>query len=172
MATTQSRLATGKKVNSALDNPTNFFTAQSLQSRAGDLNSLLDSMSNGTKTLEAADNGLTSITKTVEAMRPPCVRLARTSPSRPKASLDPARSGNVSFSGGAVGATTVNVALGTSPTATTLAGTGAAFGTSTGGAIGRRLNVTIRGDAAATATTLAGTSANFGTPTSPAASSP
>lgn len=30
LATTQNRLATGKKVNSALDNPTNFFTAAGL----------------------------------------------------------------------------------------------------------------------------------------------
>ena len=36
LATTQSRLSTGKKVNSALDNPTNFFTAASLDSRASD----------------------------------------------------------------------------------------------------------------------------------------
>ena len=69
MSMTQNRLATGKKVNSALDNPTNFFTSASLQSRAGDLNALLDSMSNGIKTLEAADNGLTAITKTIESMQ-------------------------------------------------------------------------------------------------------
>ena len=69
MSTTQNRLATGKKVNSALDNPTNFFTSSSLQSRASDLNALLDSMSNGIKTLEAADNGLTSITKTLQSMK-------------------------------------------------------------------------------------------------------
>jgi flagellin-like hook-associated protein FlgL len=69
MAKTQERLATGKKVNSALDNPTNFFTASSLNSRAGDLNSLMDSMANGIKTLEAADNGLTAITKTLESMQ-------------------------------------------------------------------------------------------------------
>ena len=68
MATTQDRLSTGNKVNSALDNPTNFFTAASLNSRAGDLNSLMDSMANGIKTLEAADNGLTSITKNLESM--------------------------------------------------------------------------------------------------------
>ena len=37
MGKTQERLATGLKVNSALDNPTNFFTASSLKSRAGDL---------------------------------------------------------------------------------------------------------------------------------------
>ncbi len=39
---TQNRLATGKKVNSALDNPGNFFTSQSLSNRASDLNSLLE----------------------------------------------------------------------------------------------------------------------------------
>ena len=69
MSTTQNRLATGKKVNSALDNPTNFFTSSALQSRAGDLNALLDSMSIGIKTLEAADNGITAITKTIESMQ-------------------------------------------------------------------------------------------------------
>jgi flagellin len=69
MATTQNRLATGKKVNSALDNPTNFFTSTSLQARAGDLSNLLDSMSNGIKTLEAADNGISAITRTVESMQ-------------------------------------------------------------------------------------------------------
>ncbi|UJW86645.1 flagellin N-terminal helical domain-containing protein [Devosia sp. SL43] len=69
MGKTQERLASGNKVNSALDNPTNFFTAASLNSRAGDLNSLMDSMANGIQTLEAADNGLTSITKTLESMQ-------------------------------------------------------------------------------------------------------
>ncbi|WP_282567597.1 flagellin [Devosia sp. MC521] len=69
MARTQERLATGNKVNSALDNPTNFFTASALNSRASDLNSLMDNMSNGIKTLQAADNGLTAITKTLESMQ-------------------------------------------------------------------------------------------------------
>ena len=45
---TQNRLATGKKVNSALDNPTNFFTAASLDNRASDISNLLDGISNGT----------------------------------------------------------------------------------------------------------------------------
>ncbi len=66
MATTQNRLATGKRVNSALDNPTNFFTSSALQSRAGDLSSLLDSISNAVKTIEAADNGVSALTKLVE----------------------------------------------------------------------------------------------------------
>jgi flagellin-like hook-associated protein FlgL len=69
MAKTQERLATGLKVNSALDNPTNFFTASALSSRASDMANLLDSMSSGIKTIEAADNGLKSITKTVESMQ-------------------------------------------------------------------------------------------------------
>ncbi|MDC9824353.1 flagellin [Devosia sp. ZB163] len=69
MAKTQERLATGLKVNTALDNPTNFFTAASLNSRASDMANLLDSMGNGIKTIEAADNGLTSIVKTVETMQ-------------------------------------------------------------------------------------------------------
>jgi flagellin-like hook-associated protein FlgL len=76
LGTTQNRLATGKKVNSALDNPSNFFTSVSLGARAGDLSNLLDSMSNGIKTLEAADNGLKAITRNVESMQS-IVRQAR-----------------------------------------------------------------------------------------------
>ncbi len=67
MAKTQERLASGLKVNSALDNPTNFFTASSLNSRANDLGRLLDSVSNATQTLEAADNGISAITNLVES---------------------------------------------------------------------------------------------------------
>jgi flagellin len=64
---TQNRLSTGKKVNSALDNAINFFTAQGLDTRANNLNSLLDSMSNGISTIQAANNGITAITKLVQA---------------------------------------------------------------------------------------------------------
>ena len=66
---TQGRLATGKKVNSALDNPTNFFTSQSLQDRAGDLNSLLDSIGQATQTLQQASNGITSLTSLVQSAK-------------------------------------------------------------------------------------------------------
>src|SRR5262245_51814105 len=69
LGVTQNRLATGKKVNSALDNPTNFFTSSSLSARAADLSGILDAMANGISTLQAANNGLTSITKTVESMQ-------------------------------------------------------------------------------------------------------
>jgi flagellin-like hook-associated protein FlgL len=69
MSETQNRLATGKKVNSALDNPSNFFTSQSLSNRATDLNSLLDSIGQAQQTLKAADTGLTSLTKLVESAK-------------------------------------------------------------------------------------------------------
>jgi len=67
IAQTQTRLATGKKVNSALDNPLNYFTSQSLSSRANDLSNLLDSVGNAVQTLNAANNGITSITKLVQS---------------------------------------------------------------------------------------------------------
>jgi flagellin len=66
---TETRLATGKKVNSALDNPYNFFVASGYQTRAGDLSALLDQMSNAVKTLEAADAGLTAIKGLVETAK-------------------------------------------------------------------------------------------------------
>src|SRR6218665_2906812 len=110
MAKTQERLATGLKVNSALDNPTNFFTASSLNSRAGDMSNLLDSMANGIKTIEAADNGLTAITKTAEPMQSPR-RQARQDKSFKTQSftIDSAATGLLEFTGGAVGTTAVGV---------------------------------------------------------------
>ena len=68
-ATTQQRLATGKKVNSALDNPTNYFTAAALSARAGQLTQLLDQMTSGINTIKAASNGLDSITATLQSMQ-------------------------------------------------------------------------------------------------------
>src|SRR3954467_8062355 len=69
LATTQGRLASGKKVNSALANPTNFFTAQGLDNRASDINNLLDSIGNGVQVLEAANTGLTSLQKLVDTAK-------------------------------------------------------------------------------------------------------
>src|SRR3982075_3343283 len=69
LATTQNRLSTGKKVNTALDNPTNFFTAQSLDARAGDINNLLDGIGNGVQVLQAANTGLTSLQKLVDTAK-------------------------------------------------------------------------------------------------------
>ncbi|MBO5443327.1 MAG: flagellar protein [Alphaproteobacteria bacterium] len=62
MDTTQERLSTGKKVNSAIDNPSSYYTAQSLNNRAGDLEALLDSMGQGIQTIKAANEGIEAIT--------------------------------------------------------------------------------------------------------------
>ena len=62
LSRTQERLGTGKKVNSAIDNPTNFFTAQSLTNRSDDLTARLDGISKGINTVKAADKGITGIT--------------------------------------------------------------------------------------------------------------
>src|SRR5580692_8456873 len=69
LATTQNALATGNKVNSALDNPTNFFTASGLNNRASDINNLLDSIGNGVQVLQAANTGITSLQKLVDTAK-------------------------------------------------------------------------------------------------------
>ncbi|MGU3341605.1 flagellar protein, partial [Methylobacterium mesophilicum] len=65
-ATTQNRLSTGLKVSSALDNPVSFFTSQALSQRSGDLGNLLDGISNGIQSIQAANQGITSIQKLVD----------------------------------------------------------------------------------------------------------
>jgi flagellin-like hook-associated protein FlgL len=65
LSTTQNDLASGLKVNSALDNPTNYFTAQGLDNRASDINNLLDGIGNGVQVLQAANTGLTSLEQLV-----------------------------------------------------------------------------------------------------------
>jgi flagellin-like hook-associated protein FlgL len=116
-ATTQQRLATGKKVNSALDNPTNYFTAAALSARAGELTNLLDSMTNGINTLKAADNGLTSITTTIQSMQA-TVTQARQDASWQSslytvnnASIGTTTTKSLTFTGGAVGSTPVSISL-------------------------------------------------------------
>lgn len=69
LSTTQTRLATGKKVNTALDNPTNYFTASGLDARASDINNLLDSIGNGVQVLQAANTGITSLQKLVDTAK-------------------------------------------------------------------------------------------------------
>ena len=61
LATTQNDLATGNKVNTALDNPTEYFTAQGLTNRASDISNLLDGIGNGVQVLQAANTGITSL---------------------------------------------------------------------------------------------------------------
>jgi len=66
LTTTQEDLATGKKVNTAFDNPSSYFTSQSLNNRASDLSALLDQIGQASQTLNAANNGLTSLTSLLE----------------------------------------------------------------------------------------------------------
>ncbi|AGH98457.1 flagellin N-terminal helical domain-containing protein [Micavibrio aeruginosavorus] len=63
---TQNRLATGKKINSALDGPQAFFASQALNNRASDLGRLLDSIGQSIQVIKAADNGVTALTTMVE----------------------------------------------------------------------------------------------------------
>jgi flagellin-like hook-associated protein FlgL len=87
ISSTQTKLATGKRVNSAIDNPINFFTAQGLSNRANDLTALLDSMSNGINTIQAANNGLTSITKLVQSAQALVSQAQQTSDTTTRSSL-------------------------------------------------------------------------------------
>jgi flagellin-like hook-associated protein FlgL len=66
LTTTQEALATGKKVNTAFDNPTSYFTSQSLTNRSNDLSALLDQIGQAQQTLNAANNGLTGLTSLLE----------------------------------------------------------------------------------------------------------
>ncbi|MCP8937316.1 hypothetical protein NK718_02205 [Alsobacter sp. SYSU M60028] len=72
MSETQQRLSTGKKVNSALDNPLNYFVASGFSAKANDLSRLLDSIGQSVQTLQAANNGITSILKLVETAQATC----------------------------------------------------------------------------------------------------
>jgi flagellin len=133
-ATTQQRLATGKKVNTALDNPTNFFTASALSARAGELTNLLDSMTNGVNTINAASNGLTSITTTIQSMQATVTQARQDASWQTQSysistSLGTASLKTIGFSGGAVGSTVISVNLNDQETIT-----GASSGFTTNGA--------------------------------------
>ncbi|WP_430511772.1 flagellin [Pannonibacter phragmitetus] len=79
MSGVQEKLSTGKKVNSALDNPNSFFTAKGLENRAGDLGSLLDDMGQSVQTLKAADKGINSISGLVDAAKAKANQASQTS---------------------------------------------------------------------------------------------
>ncbi|WP_342167052.1 flagellin [Methylobacterium sp. SD21] len=68
-AINQNRLSTGKKINSALDSPVNFFTASALNDRASTLSSLMDGISNGIQSIQAASKGIDSITSLVKQLQ-------------------------------------------------------------------------------------------------------
>src|SRR6202020_3619181 len=66
LTTTQEQLATGKKVNSAADNPSSYFTSQNLTDTANSLSALLDQIGQGSQTINAATDGLTGITSLLQ----------------------------------------------------------------------------------------------------------
>jgi flagellin len=66
---TQERLSSGRKVNSALDNPVSFFAAQALNGRAGDLAALKDGMGQGIQAIKVANNGITTISTLIDAAK-------------------------------------------------------------------------------------------------------
>jgi flagellin len=105
MSMTQNRLATGKKVNSALDNPFNYFTSQALNNRASDLNSLLDSIGQAQKTIEAADHGISALTKLVES--------AKSIAKQAQQTTQPAATYNLAIAGNAAIPADAQVATGT-----------------------------------------------------------
>ncbi|WP_346914381.1 flagellin [uncultured Roseibium sp.] len=79
MSSVQEKLSTGKKVNSALDNPNSFFTAKGLENRASDLSTLLDDMGQSVQTLKAADKGITAISDLVDAAKAKANQASQTS---------------------------------------------------------------------------------------------
>ncbi len=87
ITSTQTKLATGKRVNSALDNPLNYFTSQALDNRASDLSGLLDSMSTAINTIQAANNGISSITKLVQSAQSLVSQAQQTTDTSVRASL-------------------------------------------------------------------------------------
>jgi hypothetical protein len=142
LSTTQTRLATGKKVNSALDNPTNFFTAAGLDSRASDINNLLDGIGNGVQVLQAANTGISSLQKLVDTA---------------KSIANQALQTTVGYSSKSSVTTTAI----TGATADDLRGTGTAAVPATSGALTAgafsTINVSGAGSAATAATTFTGT---------------
>ncbi len=69
MDTTQERLSTGKKVNSAIDNASSYYQSRALTNRAADLEGLLDNMGQGIQTIQAANEGIEAVTAYVDQLK-------------------------------------------------------------------------------------------------------
>jgi flagellin-like hook-associated protein FlgL len=167
---TQYRLSTGKKVNTALDNPGNFFSAAMLNSRATDITNLLDGIGTAIKTLEAADNGIRSIVRVVENAQALARQAQGSAATTARLSgILPMVSGlqgalttttNLSTVGFAVGETiTINTGTGRQTTLTIAAGSTVgdlvdAINNNTGAAVATGTGVTIGGTAGADARAL------------------
>src|SRR5665213_922709 len=167
LATTQNDLATGNKVNSALDNPTSYFTSAALNNRASDISNLLDGIGNGVQVLQAANTGITSLQSLVasaqsvanQVLQSPVGYSAKSSIS--SAAITGANANNLLGTAGAgtdatftaasaasaVTAAAVPAAAGseTGTTALTLVGGGVASGTSVLGTTSGKLNLSSLG---------------------------
>jgi flagellin len=167
LATTQNDLSTGNKVNSALDNPTSYFTAAALNNRASDINSLLDGIGNGVQVLQAANTGITSLQSLVSSAQSVANQVLQTP-------VGYSTKSNVATS--AITGATANNLLGTGTgyTDATFAG-GAATATTTTAfgnvarAAGVQLNTGTSGATAATTATLISALTDGTTTTAPVA---
>jgi flagellin-like hook-associated protein FlgL len=115
-ATTQNRLASGKKVNTALDNAVNYFTSAGLQSRATDLGALLDAMSSAIQTVVAANNGIEAITTTIQSMQATLMQARQDASWQSTSyaySITATAGAALTFVNGSVGTTAITVSLDT-----------------------------------------------------------
>ena len=69
MEQTQKHLSTGKRINSALDDPMNYFAAKGHTQRAGDLAFRKDEMGEGIQTVTAGDAGIEAVTDLIAAAK-------------------------------------------------------------------------------------------------------
>src|SRR5258705_554232 len=175
LATTQNRLSTGKKVNTALDNPTNYFTAQGLDNRASDINNLLDGIGNGVQILQAANTGITSLQKLVDTAKSIANQVLQASVgSSTKANVDVTGTGAgtgatvaTDLNAGKLGGSVITFKTATGTLAVTI---GATFATGTGTATVKTLDqlnsvlasngVAVTAAISSTADTVTFTSAN------------
>ena len=117
LTTTQEHLSTGKKINTAFDNPTSYFTSESLNNRANDLSALLDQIGQGQQTLDAANNGLTSLTSLLEQALSTAQQAQQTTPTAAAVTTGSVALTSVNAGGNLlinVGASTYTVAITTS----------------------------------------------------------
>jgi flagellin len=161
LATTQNDLATGNKVNSALDNPTSYFTASALNNRASDISNLLDSIGNGVQVLQAANTGITSLQSLVASAQSVANQVLQTTIGYSTKS---------SITGAAVTGATANNLLGTAgagsdatwtASAAALATTAAATSATAGSETGTTALTLVGGGAAASGSTLGTTSGDL-----------
>jgi flagellin len=157
LSKSQERLSSGLRVNTALDNPTNFFTAQGLNSRASDLSQLADAVSNAVQTVAAADKGITAITKLVESAQATARQALQTAAeiSTTTVSAQAAATGNVAIAADATSTATGSTTLTGSNNSNTIFGAGDEF-TITVGSTDRTYTFT------ADSTASSGTTINLG----------